>query len=63
MLQENSTDQDQLNCFTAVLKQIINPKHALCKLAGQINWLKLERVLSKEYNHDQGRPAKPIRLM
>ena len=63
MLQENSTDQDQLNCFTPVLKQIINPKHALCKLAGQINWLKLERVLSKEYNHDQGRPAKPIRLM
>lgn len=46
-----------------MLKQIINPKHALCALAGQIDWLKLEIALSKKYNNDQGRPAKPLRLM
>jgi IS5 family transposase len=63
VLQENLPDQDQLNFFTPVLKQIINPKHALCVLSEQIDWTKLEVSLSKKYNNDQGRPAKPIRLM
>lgn len=63
MLQENLPDQDQLNFFTPVLKQIVNPKHALCAMSHQIDWFELEGHLSKKYNNDQGRPAKPIRLM
>lgn len=63
MLQESVSDQNQLNCFTPVLKQIINPKHALCVLADRIDWLRLEAALSGKYNNDQGRPAKSIRLM
>ena len=46
-----------------MLKQIINLKHPLCALSERIDWLKFERELSKKYNNDEGRPAKPIRLM
>jgi IS5 family transposase len=63
MIQENRADQDQLNLFSPVLKQIVNPKHALCVLAHKMDWMKIESSLSKRYNSDQGRPAKPIRLM
>ena len=63
MLQENLSDQNQLHFFMPVLKQIINPKHALCVLADRIDWLQLEITLSGKYKNDQGRPAKPIRLM
>jgi IS5 family transposase len=63
MLQEKLADQDQLNLFSPVLKQIVNPKHALCVLSSQIDWTTIEITLAKKYNNDQGRPAKPIRLM
>ena len=63
MLQEKLPNQNQLNFFNLVLKQIVNPKHALCALANEIDWLALETPLSKNYKNDQGRPAKPLRLM
>jgi IS5 family transposase len=46
-----------------VLHQILNPKHELVKLSAVIQWHQLELALSKKYNNDMGRPAKPIRLM
>lgn len=46
-----------------MLKQIINLKHPLCALSSEIDWIHLQSVLSRKYNNDQGRPAKPIRLM
>lgn len=46
-----------------MLKQIINLRHPLCALSERIDWLKFERELSKKYNNDEGRPAKPLRLM
>ena len=63
MLQETLPDQSQLNLYFPVLQQILNPKHELVKLSAVIRWHDLEMSLSKKYNNDMGRPAKPIRLM
>lgn len=63
MLQELLPDQSQLNLYFPVLQQILNPRHELVKLSSIINWHELELALSKKYNNDMGRPAKPIRLM
>jgi IS5 family transposase len=63
LLQETQPDQSQLNLYFPVLQQILNPKHELVKLSSVINWHELEMTISKKYNNDMGRPAKPIRLM
>lgn len=63
MLQEKLPNQSQLNLYFPVLNQILNPKHELMKLSAVIQWHSLEMSLSKKYNNDMGRPAKPIRLM
>ena len=63
MLQESLPDQSQLNLYFPELQQILNPKHELVKLSSVIKWHDLETSLSKKYNNDMGRPAKPIRLM
>jgi len=40
----------------------LNPRHPLLKLAATIPWVRFEEEFSGLYS-DQGRPAKPIRLM
>ena len=47
MFQEKLPNQNQLNVFIPVLKQLIDPGHALCALADQIDWLELETKFSK----------------
>lgn len=55
-------NQNQLNLFKPILKQIINPGHSLVILAEQMPWQEFENEYKDLYSNT-GRPAKPIRLM
>lgn len=55
-------NQNQLNLFKPILKQIINPTYPLAQLADQMPWTEFEKEYNDLYSHT-GRPAKPIRLM
>jgi transposase, IS5 family len=52
----------QVELFNSLAEQL-NQKHPLYKLANEINWLVFDQAFSKHYCSDNGRPAKPIRLM
>jgi len=49
--------------FKVLLVDIINPQHPLVKLSQAIDWSHFAEVLGELYCEDDGRPAKPIRLM
>lgn len=53
----------QTDLFRARLDQIINPTHALVKLAAAIDWRFLEERFGAVYDDDPGRPPLPTRLM
>jgi len=55
-------NQNQLNIFQPILKQIINPNYPLVQLADQMPWKEYDKEYGDLYSHT-GRPAKPIRLM
>ncbi len=55
-------DKGQLSLFQQRLKEQLNPKHPLYRLAEAIPWEYFEKEFEKLYS-DKGRPAKPIRLM
>ncbi len=52
-----------LRLFEFRLAQIINLKHELCVLAGEIDWTVFELEFGPHYSEGKGRPAKPIRLL
>lgn len=45
------------------LEDTLNPRHPLYRLANKINWERFEDAFSPLYSSDNGRPAKPVRLM
>lgn len=49
--------------FRNRLDQMIDPRHPLCKLAGQIAWGGFEKEFGALYVEGQGRPGKSIRLL
>ncbi len=53
----------QTDLFRARLDQIVNPTHALVKLACTIDWRFLEERFGAVYDDDPGRPPLPTRLM
>lgn len=55
-------DQKQASIFKTALKQVINPRHELVRLADLVPWREFEKNFKKLYSHT-GVPAKPIRLM
>jgi len=55
-------DQSQGSLFFS-LRDTLNPKHSLFVLADQIQWDIFEKAFNGLYCPDNGRPAKPIRLM
>ena len=61
MLKKASRLQGEL--FKTHLSKIINPGHPLCRLAAVIEWSEFDAAFGKLYCPDQGRPAKPTRLM
>ena len=56
-------DAGQTDLFRARLDQILDMKHALVKLAGQIDWGFLEKAFGETYEESVGRPALATRLM
>jgi len=62
MIQDKRPNPDQMNFLHADLLDQLNPKHPLLRLADNIPWDYFETEFSPLYS-DQGRPAKPIRLM
>ena len=59
----NSPDQTQKSLFNTPLKEMLNPKNGLYKLADMIPWEEFEKEFAIHYTKNFGRPAKPIRLM
>ncbi len=55
-------DKRQLSLYGQRLKEQLNPKHPLYRLAEAIPWEYFEKEFEKLYS-DKDRPAKPIRLM
>lgn len=53
----------QQSSFFGELRDQLNQKHSLYKLADKINWSVFEREFKPLYNREKGRPAKAIRLM
>ncbi len=49
--------------FYSSLSVMLNQKHPLYILADQVNWSVFEEAFAPLYCQDNGRPAKPIRLM
>ena len=56
-------DTGQTDLFRARLDRIVDPTHALVKLARTIDWSFLEERLGAVYDDDPGRPPLPTRLM
>lgn len=52
----------QPSLFSSLTDQL-NPRHPLYLLANKIDWQRFESSFSPLYSSDNGRPAKPIRLM
>jgi IS5 family transposase len=53
----------QRELFRTPLLDIIDLSHPLCKLATVIEWATFDEAFGELYSPDQGRPAKPTRLM
>ena len=54
--------KDQFQLFQANFAQLLNPRHALVRLADKIDWSRFDKALLDCYA-DKGRPGAPIRLM
>ena len=49
--------------FRSQLSQILNLNHALCRLANQINWQRIEQDIDTIYSSGPGYPPLPTRLL
>ena len=49
--------------FFFTLEDTLDQKHPLYILSNRVNWKMFEKEFSPLYCEDNGRPAKPIRLM
>jgi IS5 family transposase len=63
MLQKNPKESGQVDMFCSRLKQIIDLRHELARLAELMDWSGIAQDLSKYYCANNGRPGEPIRLM
>ena len=61
-MKARAKNRSQMQFMCQTLKELLNPKHPLYRLADQITWQTFEDSFSDLYS-DRGRPAKPIRLM
>jgi IS5 family transposase len=53
----------QQSCMFLGLEDMLNQKHPMYILANKVDWQMFEDSFSRLYCLDNGRPAKPIRLM
>lgn len=61
-MQPKTTNSSQMG-FYSTFEEQLNHKHPLYILSNQIHWLQFENAFKDLYCPDNGRPAKPIRLM
>ena len=59
--ERRATGQDDL--FRSRLDQIVDMKHPLAKLGGDVDWAFLEKTFGAAYNDGPGQPPLPTRLM
>jgi transposase, IS5 family len=57
------THEAEIDLFRQELVNLVDLRHALCVLAGKIDWAACERQLGGLYAAGIGRPGHPIRLM
>jgi IS5 family transposase len=62
-MKPQSQPEDDLLLFQSHFDQLLNPKHPLIKLAGQIDWSHFEATFADCFCPDNGAPAKATRLM
>ena len=62
MKPRKQSSHPQEDLFRLKLEQMLNQRHALYQLAGQINWELAEQRFGELYS-EEGRPGIPIRLM
>ena len=62
MLPKSSKNNKQLNLFQPQLRDMLDSNDPLIALADAIDWSYFEKEFAKYYSNE-GRPAKPIRLM
>ena len=55
--------EPQANLFGIALERLCDRRHALVRLSQSIDWQAFEEAFGALYCEDNGRPAKPIRLM
>jgi len=58
-----SASRTQANLFYGSLINMLDENDPLIALADAIDWRRIEKELEKYYDHSNGRPGKPIRLM
>ena len=56
-------ESGQTDLFRARLDQVVDPGHALVRLAQTIDWEFLAARFGEVYDDDPGRPPLPTRLM
>jgi IS5 family transposase len=60
---QKSASRIQANLFYGSLINMLDKNDPLVSLADAIDWNRIEKELEKYYDHSNGRPGKPIRLM
>jgi IS5 family transposase len=60
---ESPVKERQGNLFRVELSRIVNRGHGLVKLAGAVDWNRLEEMFGSTYCPDNGRPGVSTRLM
>jgi transposase, IS5 family len=63
MALRETTHEAEIDLFRQELVNLVDLRHALCVLAGQIDWKALETKFGSLYATGVGRPGRPIRLM
>jgi IS5 family transposase len=58
-----SASRTQANLFYGSLINMLDENDPLIALADAIDWRRIEKELEKYYDHFNGRPGKPVRLM
>ena len=62
-MKPSKTDHSQGLLFEPRLSNLLNPNHELLLFSNLIDWKELEKDLSAYFPHNNGAPAKPIRLI
>jgi IS5 family transposase len=59
----SACEDRQGDLFRIELEAIVDPGHAMVKLAGRVDWARLEETFAALYSADNGAPAHSTRLM